>query len=267
MAINNASQFIATGWLMNPPRQVHSSAGSTTGDAAAAAAAQSANTSTSLVSIVWTAGNDVYKHVRKKVQNGSLVDVFNHRFVELGLHRVCYNMSNALSWSSKCASIWVLEDVHRLEVLGFRGGMLTKEGKYAVAKTSALLVDVVVNAGSFADVHFSFGDGSEDMKIQNEHNKTKKNCSCLSLFKKKHSFQKNGLFSLNITARNRLGKQELIFNDSFIVDGKITRGEIDTKFALAGMRKKVSVKPFGSFKHLAYKWKLGNRNTVKTSME
>ena len=216
------------------------------------------------VSVTWKIDGSSTKTVNKTVKDNRFNDTLNYGFKVHGKHEVCFNVSTIFSWIFSCCQVIALENINTLELVSVQGGKQTTAGKYAIEESTSFHLDVVVNAGSFADLHVDFGDGSGVSSVRKGYHATRKNCSCLALTRKGHSYHKKGVFSLNITAINELERKEIIYNETIIVEGKITGATIKTKYAAAGTTSRVYVDVFGSAKDVVHQWTFAGRREEKT---
>ncbi|XP_065052790.1 polycystin-1-like protein 1 isoform X2 [Rhopilema esculentum] len=241
-ATRNSSHFVSNAWLTNSTNVSKSNFSSS--DHAAA----------NVVSATWTVDDLMVKSVRKRVTRLRFTDGLNFTFASYGMFKVCVNVSNGYIWVAECASVLAVEGIHVLEVVNIHGGKHTDKGKYAIMQTSYFHVDVIVNAGSFANLHFNFGDTLNAAEVKRNYQSTMKNCSCLALTRKTHLYNEKGSFSLNITAVNHVSRKELIFLDKITVDGKIEGCSITTKFVAAGKMTRVHLQTFGTFTFAHFHW-------------
>lgn len=218
------------------------------------------------VSVTWKIDGASTKRVNKTVKDYHFNDTLNYGFKAHGKHEVCFNVSNTFSWVVNCSSTIALENIHTLELISIQGGKQTTTGKYAIEESTSFHIDVVVNAGSFADLHVDFGDGSGVSAVRKGYHATRKNCSCLALTRKGHLYRKRGVFSLNITALNELERKEIIYNETIVVEGKITGATIKTKHAAAGATSTVYVDVYGSAKDVVYQWNFAGGRQEKTDV-
>ena len=216
------------------------------------------------VSVTWKIDGSSAKTVNKTVKDNHFSDTLNYGFKVHGKHEVCFNISNIFSWVFNCSSVIALENIYTLELVNIQGGKQTTAGKYALEESTSFHIDVVVNAGSFADLHVDFGDGSGVSAVRKGYYATRRNCSCLALTRKGHSYRKKGIFSLNITALNELERKEIIYNETIIVEGKITGATIKTNHAAAGTTSRVYVDVFGSAKDVIHQWTFPDKRKEKT---
>eukprot|EP00794_Sanderia_malayensis_P003607 gene3607-4116_t len=261
LSVNESSEYRAFAWLSSLPYQFDT----TGGPNSSTRAAQNGSNPTHYISAVWSVNRAVYKRVNKTVNGHQVEDAFMFRFSDHGMHTACCDVSNAWSKITKCISVWVLESIQTLQVVDVRGGQHKSDGLYAIVESDNLHLDVVVNAGSYADLHFDFGDDSGIYEMRNQHTKTRRNCSCLSLLTKTHAYKNKGSFSLNITARNSIGRRELIYKDIFAVDGVITGGALQTNVAIAGARSQVNIASYGEFRYAAYEWDIAG--SIRKTLE
>ena len=253
-ATRNSSYFVSNAWLTNStniPRNNFS---------------RSEHTAAKVVNATWTVDDLMVKSVRKRLTRLQFTDGLNFTFASYGMFKVCVNVSNGYIWVSECASVLAVESIHVLEVVNIHGGKHTDKGKYAIMRTSYFHVDVIVNAGSFANLHFNFGDTSNSAEVKRSYQSTMKNCSCLALTRKTYLYNEEGSFSLNITAVNHVSRKELIFVDKIAVGGKIEGCGITTKFVAAGKMTRVHVQTFGTFTFAHFHWTHPSNKQETTSV-
>ena len=192
-------------------------------------------------------------------------DTLSYTFKSLGEHRVCVNISNPLSWSTKCLSVLVIEPLHSLKVVGLSGGKTISTGHYVLVKGLPLEVNITINAGSFAETIFDFENGSYIHKVKSNHKSIgEQNCTYMLLVSTGHIYTERGLYSLKVTAANAVGQKEAYLTDRFIVQGKITSAKISKRFVTVGMSA-VNVDTTGDARDANYTWYFQNRIHSTTS--
>ena len=222
------------------------------------------------VKITWNINGQMVKFANKSIEEYTFNDTFHHKFIIGGIHSLCCNVSNAYSWLNKCVDVLGVESINTFRLVNIYGGQHIPDGLYAISQHKPFFVEVIINAGSFAMLRFDFGDDMPLENVELDYSRIKWNCSCFVLRRKLYAYAKRGVFSLNITAFNRLDSQSIVFAGKVVVEGIITGALIRTNFAAAGTRKRILVDVYGSFTNAKYEWTLENgeiRATEKPFIE
>ena len=229
------------------------------GAVASRANASSSHPRRTSVLITWSIDGKMVKLSNKSIEEEyKFNDKMHHKFVAVGSHSLCCNVSNKFSWLSKCSTVFGLEAIDNFQLVNINGGHFLGNGLYAIPQHKSFYTEVIVNAGSFATFLFNFGDNTSVAIARPNYNITKQNCSNLILRRKPYSYSKRGLFSLNVTAVNELSSHSLIFRLRILIDGIITGVQIVTKFVSAGESSRIVLNVFGSFSFAKYDWTLDN---------